>query len=81
MLVLVSASAGFDAVGSWPVGRLEGLNVLKTAFAVLLLVLPDTAVAARLAGKAGHARSGKCDPTSESRRPAGGSGTAAPRAR
>ena len=61
-LVLVAASFGFDAAGSWPVGPLEGLHVLKTALAVVLLLLPDTIVAAWLAGKAGPTGSGKRDP-------------------
>jgi hypothetical protein len=81
LLVLLSASAGFDAVGSWPVGPLAGLKILKTAFAVVLLVLPDTIVAAWLAGRAGRIGSGQRDTAPESGPGTGGSGTAAPLAR
>lgn len=71
-LVLLSASAGFNAVGSWPVGPLEGLYILKTALSAVLLLLPDTIVAARLAGRAGPTGSGKRDPAPESRPQSGG---------
>jgi hypothetical protein len=80
-LVLLATSAGFDAVGFWPVGPLEGMPVLKTALAVVLLLLPDTIVAAWLAGKA--APSAPASVTQPPRSPphAGRSGTAAPHSR
>jgi hypothetical protein len=80
-LVLLSASIGFDPVGSWPVGPLEGWSILNTALAVVLLLLPDTIVAAWLAGKAGPTGSGKRDPAPRSGPHAGQSGTAAPHSR